>query len=53
MIDRRLIMTARNIGEVQRSTPKAPAGGGSAPSGSSKATLGDLLKGKLEDLTKK
>jgi small subunit ribosomal protein S1 len=50
MVDRRLIMAAKNIGEVHRTTPKQPK---EQPSGSSKATLGDLLKEKLGDLTKK
>jgi small subunit ribosomal protein S1 len=51
MQDRRLIMSAKNIGEVARPQPKPQA----QPSGSgtSKATLGDLLKEKLGDLTKK
>jgi small subunit ribosomal protein S1 len=51
MMDRRLIMSAKHIGEVSRPMPKASA----APSGSgtSKATLGDLLKEKLGDLSKK
>ena len=51
MQDRRLIMSAKAIGEVSRPMPKASA----APqaTGTSKATLGDLLKEKLGDLSKK
>ncbi len=49
--DRRLGMSAKNIGAVHHPMPKAsqlPASG----TGSSKATLGDLLKEKLGDLKK-
>jgi small subunit ribosomal protein S1 len=48
-IERRLIMSARNIGEGTRSVPKAAQ---VQQSGSSKATLGDLLKGKFGDFNK-
>ncbi|MCU0681946.1 MAG: 30S ribosomal protein S1 [Polyangiaceae bacterium] len=47
MVERRLIMSARNIGEVARPQPRQP----SAPS-TSKATLGDLLKEKLSEIKK-
>jgi small subunit ribosomal protein S1 len=47
MVERRLIMSAKNIGEVSRPQPKQP----STPS-SSKATLGDLLKEKLSEMKK-
>ncbi len=47
MVERRLIMSAKNIGEVSRPQPKQP----STPS-SSKATLGDLLKEKLSEIKK-
>ena len=48
MVDRRLILNAKKIGEVKRTPPKQtniPVG-----SGTSKATLGDLLKSKLTDI---
>jgi small subunit ribosomal protein S1 len=47
MVERRLIMSAKNIGEVSRPQPKQPT----TPS-SSKATLGDLLKEKLSEIKK-
>jgi small subunit ribosomal protein S1 len=47
MVERRLIMSARNIGEVARPQPRQP----STPS-TSKATLGDLLKEKLSEIKK-
>jgi small subunit ribosomal protein S1 len=47
MVERRLIMSAKNIGEVSRPQPKQPQ----TPS-SSKATLGDLLKEKLNEIKK-
>jgi small subunit ribosomal protein S1 len=43
--DRRLVMSAKNIGEVNRPQPKQPP---QASTGSSKATLGDLFKDKLK-----
>ena len=43
--DRRLVMSAKNIGEVNRPQPKTPP---QASTGSSKATLGDLFKEKLK-----
>ena len=49
-VERRLIMSARSIGETTRSVPKAAQVQGA--SGSSKATLGDLLKNKLGDFNK-
>jgi small subunit ribosomal protein S1 len=50
MTERRLIMTARNVGEQSRPAQKTQQ---SQASGTSKATLGDLLKDKFGDLNKK
>jgi len=47
LVEKKLSLTAKNIGEVQRIQPKPVA----QPS-SSKATLGDLLKEKFSDIKK-